>query len=116
MLFFNRGLIFVCAGRTVALKFLLSKSSVHVNKIRLISSTQIRYKKKTKSHLFTPISPNLDKYELPTGEELSGKLDKAKLVKVINAFYRNPELKSLAEENNLDSVFYFLINVVSLYF
>ncbi|EEB12247.1 ATP-dependent RNA helicase SUV3, putative [Pediculus humanus corporis] len=103
MLFFNRGLIFVCAGRTVALKFLLSKSSVHVNKIRLISSTQIRYKKKTKSHLFTPISPNLDKYELPTGEELSGKLDKAKLVKVINAFYRNPELKSLAEENNLDS-------------
>ncbi|KAK6644605.1 hypothetical protein RUM43_000872 [Polyplax serrata] len=68
----------------------------------LTCTSQSKQKDKSSSVLFTPIPIKVNNDELPTGEELTGKLDKVQLVKVINAFYRKPELKLLTEENDLD--------------
>ncbi|XP_019763255.2 ATP-dependent RNA helicase SUV3 homolog, mitochondrial-like isoform X2 [Dendroctonus ponderosae] len=54
------------------------------------------------SSLFTPIQikPNPD--DINVGAELTGNLNKADLLKVLNKFYQNPSIKHLLTENGLD--------------
>lgn len=55
------------------------------------------------SSLFTPvqIKPNPD--DINVGAELTGTLNKADLLKVLNKFFQNPSIKHLLTENGLDS-------------
>lgn len=57
------------------------------------------------SSLFVPvpIKPNPD--DINIGAELSGQLNKADLLKVLNKFYQRKEIKQLCLENGLDSKF-----------
>ncbi|CAH0717326.1 unnamed protein product, partial [Brenthis ino] len=65
--------------------------------------------KRTKKHdkgnpsaLFVPIpvKPNPD--DINIGEELTGRLKKQDLLKILNKFYQKPEVRVLASENGLD--------------
>ncbi|CAD5113633.1 DgyrCDS2795 [Dimorphilus gyrociliatus] len=49
-----------------------------------------------------PIKPFENRYE-NVGEELCGTLEKSELIKLLNKFYRRPNLKTLAKEQGLDS-------------
>lgn len=57
----------------------------------------------TLSTLFKPIEikPNPD--DINVGAELTGSLNKADLLKVLNKFYQQKEIKQLLTENGLDS-------------
>lgn len=59
------------------------------------------------SSLFTPVpvkaKPNPD--DINVGAELTGTLNKADLLKVLNKFYQQKEIKQLLTENGLDSTF-----------
>ncbi|XP_066149573.1 ATP-dependent RNA helicase SUV3 homolog, mitochondrial [Euwallacea fornicatus] len=67
---------------------------------------QIRFKRGSKdsvSSLFTPVQvkPNLD--DINVGAELTGNLNKADLLKILNKFFQNPSIKHLLTENGLDN-------------
>lgn len=65
---------------------------------------QKRFKKDDNlSTLFVPVpvKPNPD--DINVGAELTGRLNKGDLLKVLNRFYQKPEIKQLALENGLDS-------------
>lgn len=70
---------------------------------------QLRGKKDDSSNsissLFIPVpvkaKPNPD--DINVGAELTGTLNKADLLKVLNKFYQQKEVKVLLEENGLDS-------------
>jgi len=71
---------------------------------------QKRFKKDDNlSTLFVPVpvKPNPD--DINVGAELTGRLNKGDLLKVLNRFYQKPEIKQLALENGLDSkiIFYY---------
>lgn len=55
------------------------------------------------SALFTPVpvKPNLD--DINVGAELTGSLNKADLLKTLNKFYQNKEVKTLLLDNGLDN-------------
>lgn len=57
------------------------------------------------SSLFVPVpvkaKPNPD--DINVGAELTGELNKADLLKVLNKFYQQKEIKQLLSENGLDS-------------
>lgn len=66
------------------------------------------------SSLFIPVpvkaKPNPD--DINVGAELTGTLNKADLLKVLNKFYQRKEIKQLLEENGLDSKSHFIhVNV-----
>lgn len=68
---------------------------------------QKRYKKDDNlSTLFVPVpvKPNPD--DINVGVELTGRLNKGDLLKILNRFYQKPEIKHLALENGLDSKIY----------
>jgi len=48
-----------------------------------------------------PVKPNPD--DINVGAELTGRLNKGDLLKILNRFYQKPEIKQLALENGLDS-------------
>jgi hypothetical protein len=50
-----------------------------------------------------PIKPNPD--DINVGAELTGALNKSDLLKVLNKFYQKKEIKSLALESGLDSMY-----------
>lgn len=65
---------------------------------------QKRFKKDDNlSTLFVPVpvKPNPD--DINVGAELTGRLNKGDLLKILNRFYQKPEIKQLALENGLDS-------------
>lgn len=71
---------------------------------------QIRGKRGDSSHkdtnistLFTPIQVKPNPDDINVGAELTGNLNKADLLKVLNKFYQNPAIKQLLTENGLDS-------------
>lgn len=55
------------------------------------------------SQLFVPVpvKPNPD--DINVGAELTGEINKADLLKILNKFYQKKEIKLLAKENGLDS-------------
>lgn len=76
---------------------------------------QKRFKKDDNlSTLFVPVpvKPNPD--DINVGAELTGRLNKGDLLKVLNRFYQKPEIKQLALENGLDSkiIFQFKSNSI----
>jgi len=76
---------------------------------------QKRFKKDDNlSTLFVPVpvKPNPD--DINVGVELTGRLNKSDLLKVLNRFYQKPEIKQLALENGLDSKIFFTILTKSL--
>lgn len=62
------------------------------------------------SSLFIPVpvkaKPNPD--DINVGAELTGELNKADLLKVLNKFYQQKEIKQLLQENGLDSKLLFV--------
>lgn len=66
------------------------------------------------SSLFIPlqIKPNSD--DLNVGEELTGNINKSDLLKILNRFYQNREVKQLLVENGLDSKIYEINSVIVL--
>lgn len=77
---------------------------------------QKRFKKDDNlSTLFVPVpvKPNPD--DINVGAELTGRLNKSDLLKVLNRFYQKPEIKHLALENGLDSKIIFEFELSSIY-
>lgn len=75
---------------------------------------QIRGKRGDSSHkdtnlstLFTPVQVKPNPDDINVGAELTGNLNKADLLKVLNRFYQNPAIKQLLTENGLDSKYQF---------
>ena len=50
-----------------------------------------------------PIDPLQSDGSSDVGEEITGKLNREEVLKVLNLFYRRPEIKKLAEEHGIDS-------------
>lgn len=66
---------------------------------------QIRTKKddsSTLSSLFQPVPVKPTPDDINVGAELTGSLNKADLLKVLNKFYQMKEIKQLLTENGLD--------------
>lgn len=55
------------------------------------------------SSLFKPVHVQHNADEIDVGSELSGKLEKSAVLKVLNKFTQRREIKSLCTENGLDS-------------
>lgn len=66
---------------------------------------QVRGKKNdsTLSSLFVPVQIKANSDDINVGAELTGSLNKADLLKVLNKFYQNKEIKQLLVDNGLDS-------------
>lgn len=65
---------------------------------------QKRYKKDDiLSTLFVPVPVKPSPDDINVGAELTGRLNKGDLLKILNRFYQKPEIKQLAFENGLDS-------------
>ncbi|KAJ8928236.1 hypothetical protein NQ314_019186 [Rhamnusium bicolor] len=66
---------------------------------------QIRGKKddSTLSSLFVPVQIKANPDDINVGAELTGSLNKADLLKVLNKFYQKKEIKQLLSENGLDN-------------
>lgn len=54
------------------------------------------------STLFKPVAVSSNRDDINIGAELTGKLDKVELLKVLNKFTQKPEIKLLCTENGLD--------------
>lgn len=52
-----------------------------------------------------PVKAKLNPDDINVGAELTGELNKADLLKVLNKFYQQKEIKQLLSENGLDSKF-----------
>ncbi|KAE9535692.1 hypothetical protein AGLY_007593 [Aphis glycines] len=65
---------------------------------------QKRFKKDDNlSTLFVPVPVKPSPDDINVGAELTGRLNKGDLLKVLNRFYQKPEIKQLALENGLDN-------------
>ena len=93
-------------------KLFVSHDVMYINRF----SQQIRCKKDKPiiSTLFAPvqIKPNSD--DINVGAELTGTINKAELVKILNKFYQTKEIKALLSENGLDSEYYFMVSIFLL--
>lgn len=58
------------------------------------------------SSLFTPVTVQQNTDDENVGAELTGTINKADLLKILNKFYQKREIKLLLQENGLDSKFY----------
>lgn len=54
------------------------------------------------STLFKPVQINPNPDDINVGAELTGKLDKGEVLKVLNKFTQRKEIKMLCQENGLD--------------
>ena len=57
----------------------------------------------TVSHLFVPVAVKPNNEATNVGAELTGKLNKQDVLKILNKFFRRSEIKLVAFENGLDS-------------
>ncbi|XP_014670321.1 PREDICTED: ATP-dependent RNA helicase SUPV3L1, mitochondrial-like [Priapulus caudatus] len=57
------------------------------------------------NELFVPVSikPSVNDDNINVGEELGGQLNKADLLRVLNMFYKRPEIKRLCQDSGLDT-------------
>lgn len=58
------------------------------------------------SHLFIPVPIKAREDEINVGEEMAGPLRKDDILRVLNRFYSNEDIKDLARENGLDNYLY----------
>lgn len=79
--------------------------NVFVQKIRTVQRQFLRGKKDdgNLSALFKPVPVRSNPDDISIGAELTGKLDKGELLKVLNRFTQKRETKLLCTENGLDS-------------
>lgn len=69
------------------------------------------------SSLFIPVPIKATPDDINVGAELTGSLNKADLLKVLNKFYQEKQIKMLLTENGLDSeykvcLYFFLENTI----
>nr|CAH7749505.1 unnamed protein product [Callosobruchus chinensis] len=88
--------------------FNLNPSQISIrNDTKYISAFpfQIRCKKddSSVSSLFIPVPVKSTQDDINVGEELTGTLNKSDLLKVLNKFYQNKEVRQLLLENGLDN-------------
>ncbi|VEN62686.1 unnamed protein product, partial [Callosobruchus maculatus] len=88
--------------------FNLNPSQISIrNDAKYISAFrfQIRCKKddSSVSSLFIPVPVKSTQDDINVGEELTGTLNKSDLLKVLNKFYQNKEIRQLLVENGLDT-------------
>lgn len=75
---------------------------------------QIRGKKDDATNLsalFKPVPIKTNSDDISVGAEITGKLNKADLLKILNKFTQKREIKLLCIENGLDSVYLFCVIV-----
>lgn len=72
---------------------------------KILNFQQVRGKRDSSklSSLFTPVPVKSSSDDINVGYELSGKLNKADLLKILNKFYQKKEIKYLAIDSGLDS-------------
>lgn len=72
---------------------------------RATNLTQLRFKKDDSSisQLFIPVPIKPSSDDINVGAELTGNLNKADLLKILNTFYQRKEIKLLLSENGMDS-------------
>lgn len=111
----TKNLRVLCA---VAQNLCISQSKLVSEKCCKYSSTYFQQRRSKKddasvSSLFTPVpvkaKPNPD--DINVGAELTGTLNKADLLKVLNKFYQQKEIKQLLTENGLDSTLYAVLEI-----
>lgn len=101
----------ICAPRRL---FIIIDKALSLSRTRVchpkhcVNITQSNRGKKddtSLSQLFVPVpvKPNPD--DINVGAELTGEINKADLLKILNKFYQKKEIKLLAKENGLDSKF-----------
>ncbi|KAA0197255.1 hypothetical protein HAZT_HAZT010433 [Hyalella azteca] len=54
------------------------------------------------SHLFMPVNVEVNKEDVNVGEEIAGPLVKAEVLRVLNAFYTDTQMREVALEHGLD--------------
>lgn len=87
----------------------LNPMQANVTKVASICTNNQKFSRGKKpdpnslSSLFipVPVKPNPD--DINVGAELTGSLNKGDLLKVLNKFYQNKEIKQILQENGLDS-------------
>lgn len=68
------------------------------------------------SSLFIPLQVRPTPDDINVGAELTGNLNKADLLKVLNKFYQNPAIKQLLNDNGLDCEYsYFITRYLLIY-
>ncbi|KAF7272847.1 hypothetical protein GWI33_014411 [Rhynchophorus ferrugineus] len=84
----------------------LSKTKGLIHKVPLWNYWQYRGKRENSkdklSSLFVPLAVKPTSDDTNIGAELTGSLNKADLLKILNKFYQNPEIKDLLHSNGLD--------------
>ncbi|XP_018018153.2 ATP-dependent RNA helicase SUV3 homolog, mitochondrial isoform X2 [Hyalella azteca] len=58
------------------------------------------------SHLFMPVNVEVNKEDVNVGEEIAGPLVKAEVLRVLNAFYTDTQMREVALEHGLDEYLY----------
>lgn len=111
MISLNKRVVLLYAVRTKPWKSINNTPKINISRFLFCSSLSRNKNKTLSSVLFTPVPVKPYAQESEAGEELSGKLNKVKLVAVLNKFFRKPELKKLAEDNELDGE-----NLIHLFF
>lgn len=66
------------------------------------------------SALFKPVPVKTNPDDISIGAELTGKLNKSDLLKILNKFTQKREIKLLCIENGLDSKYTFLLRDITL--
>ncbi|XP_050678932.1 ATP-dependent RNA helicase SUV3 homolog, mitochondrial isoform X3 [Leptidea sinapis] len=81
---------------------LLSSRNEKLGNVGYVFKRTKKHDKGNPSTLFVPVpvKPNPD--DINIGEEITGRLKKQDLLKILNKFYQKPEVRLLASENGLD--------------
>ncbi|KAK5644789.1 hypothetical protein RI129_006089 [Pyrocoelia pectoralis] len=89
-------------------KFLVFGKYLLKNERLYVSTSSVLYFRGKKddvtlSTLFKPVSVTPSSDDINVGAELTGTINKADLLKILNKFYQLPEIKHLLNENGLDN-------------
>lgn len=86
-------------------RYLLEFTKYNRNSYGFVNLLNVRTKKDDNSFttLFKPVSLKKSSDDINIGAELTGKLNKSELLKILNKFSQKKEIKLLCLENGLDS-------------
>lgn len=93
--------------QSATFRLLHHKSEIFKSNLRYTNSLQYHQCREKKddskvSALFKPVRVQTNPNDIDIGAELTGKLDKTEVLKILNAFTQKPEIKLLCSENGLD--------------
>lgn len=100
----SSSVFFPLSTKISSLRSLHQKSNIFKLHRRILQYQQHRGKKDESkgSTLFKPVPVQTNRCDINVGAELTGKLDKGELLKILNKFTQKAETKMLCMENGLD--------------